>query len=273
VLAVNEWLAIRGNQDGPLFPRILKGGHVTAKQISNVYVNLLIKRLADAAGLDTRAVSGRSLRTAIAGATTFSRVASRLRGAPELAASPDAIDALRQSARPSGKPGAAGTWESDAEGIGPISFDTSARWETRLGMMIDELSRLQSAVVSERMKHLGITRIQYIALSEISNSPGLPQSDLARRLNLTKEGVSGLVSRLAAGGWVFRRSDPGDSRVRLLYLTDKSSELMRELRHIVEEVTVATFRNIAEDTGHDLLRVLAGMKTVLLAISSSGVVI
>lgn len=271
VRAVKEWLVVRGGQDGPLFPRILKGGKITQDHLSGSYVNLLTKRLASAAGLEAHVLSGRSLRSGVAGSTTFSRVAARIRDIPDVPAKflsglnkqPTSPMFTEDDATPSE--------QISVQEIASISIDSNARWEIRLGMMIDELSRLQSAVMSERMKHLGATRIQYIALSQISASSGLAQADLAKRLNLTKEGVSGLVSRLVSGGWVRRQVDERDSRVRWIYLTDKARDLMAELRHVAEQVTITIFRNITEDTGFDLLRVLGGMKAVLVAMAEADV--
>jgi DNA-binding MarR family transcriptional regulator/site-specific recombinase XerC len=259
VLAIRRWLTMRGTAPGALFPRILKGGKITLTPLSSVYVTLMIKRLADIAGLPSGALSGRSLRTGVAGLTRFGPVSSRLRGVSDFF--PQA------SYMPTREPSVSGAAWSSA--TGPISLDVSARWETRLGMLIDELSRLQTAVVSERMKYLGTTRIQYIALSEISRAGGLAQSDLARRLDLTNVGVSGLVSRLVAGGWAVRVVDRVDNRIKRVHLTDKARVLMRELQHIVEDVTAATFRHIAENDGYDLLRILGGMKIVLGALNGA----
>jgi DNA-binding MarR family transcriptional regulator len=57
------------------------------------------------------------------------------------------------------------------------------------------------------------------ALMELHRSGALSQSELTRRLELTKGTVSRIVDRLAARGWVLRAPSPSDRRVAIVELT------------------------------------------------------
>jgi DNA-binding MarR family transcriptional regulator len=57
------------------------------------------------------------------------------------------------------------------------------------------------------------------ALMELHRSGALSQSDLTRRLELTKGTVSRIVGLLAARGWVKRAPSPSDRRVAIVELT------------------------------------------------------
>lgn len=64
--AMLAWLALRGDQDGPLFLRIWKGGRLSDRRISAVHVGRVLKRQARGAGLDPTKFSGHSLRAGLA---------------------------------------------------------------------------------------------------------------------------------------------------------------------------------------------------------------
>lgn len=57
-----EWLAAAGITSGPIFRRINRGDHLTDEPLSAQSVALIVKKYADAAGLDVEKLSGHSLR-------------------------------------------------------------------------------------------------------------------------------------------------------------------------------------------------------------------
>lgn len=66
VRALEDWIAHRGREPGPLFTRILKGGRITWRRLSDQSVSLIVKKGATAMGLDARQFSGHSLRAGLA---------------------------------------------------------------------------------------------------------------------------------------------------------------------------------------------------------------
>ena len=62
VKALRDWLFVSGITDGPVFRSMHKGGRVGAKRLSANAVAEIVKRLANAAGLDSARYSGHSLR-------------------------------------------------------------------------------------------------------------------------------------------------------------------------------------------------------------------
>jgi site-specific recombinase XerD len=70
VRAVKAWLA-RVGSDGPLFRSVNKGGAIGTERLSDKAVVLVVKRTAEAAGLDPAAYAGHSLRSGFA--TTAAR--------------------------------------------------------------------------------------------------------------------------------------------------------------------------------------------------------
>lgn len=59
---LREWLEAAGIVSGPLFRRVNRGDHLTGETLSAQSVALIVKKYAEAAGLDVGALSGHSLR-------------------------------------------------------------------------------------------------------------------------------------------------------------------------------------------------------------------
>ena len=59
------------------------------------------------------------------------------------------------------------------------------------------------------------------AMLELSRTPGISQSELARAIGLRKSTVSRIVGNLERRGWVDRRRSSEDRRVAELVLTDE----------------------------------------------------
>lgn len=59
---LKEWLSAAGIASGPIFRRINRGDHLTDEPLSAQSVALIVKKYADAAGLDVERLSGHSLR-------------------------------------------------------------------------------------------------------------------------------------------------------------------------------------------------------------------
>jgi site-specific recombinase XerD len=62
VAAYWDYVDAAGIASGPMFRRLDRGGHITDKRLSAQSVALIVKRYAEAAGLDWRNLSGHSLR-------------------------------------------------------------------------------------------------------------------------------------------------------------------------------------------------------------------
>jgi len=105
-------------------------------------------------------------------------------------------------------------------------------WDARLGFLMHDVSRLRRSVFDEFMKPLGVTRSQWWVLAYLSRHDGMIQSDLANVLELGKAALGGLIDRLEAGGFIMRRSDELDRRVKRIFLSNSGAHLVKEMvRH------------------------------------------
>lgn len=73
--------------------------------------------------------------------------------------------------------------------------------------------------LSDVLDGQNMTLAQFEVLATLYHSEGLSQKELAELLLVTKGNVCGLLDRLEKLGWVMRRPDPEDGRVRRVHLT------------------------------------------------------
>src|SRR5258708_530240 len=100
---------------------------------------------------------------------------------------------------------------------------------TRLGFLIHDVSRLRRNAFDRLMRPLGVTRSQWWVLAHASRHDGLMQTELAELLDVGKVTLGGLIDRLEAGGWVVRRPDKVDRRVKRIFLTSRTDQLFKQM--------------------------------------------
>lgn len=66
VEALNAWVAAAGITSGPLFRSVNRWGHIQASRLSDYSVALVVKKVAESAGLDPANYAGHSLRAGLA---------------------------------------------------------------------------------------------------------------------------------------------------------------------------------------------------------------
>lgn len=76
-------------------------------------------------------------------------------------------------------------------------------------------------VFDRRVRSLGLTRPQWLALTRLHRRPGASQSELADVMEIEKAPAGRLIDRLEEKGWIERRPDAADRRVNRIYLTDR----------------------------------------------------
>jgi DNA-binding MarR family transcriptional regulator len=137
-------------------------------------------------------------------------------------------------------------------------------WELRLGFLVHDVSRLRRRVVDRALKPLGVTRSQWWVLAFLSRSDGMSQVALADELDLGKVALGQLIDRLEKTGFVSRRADEEDRRIKRVFLTRRGQALIARIR---ESVTVTEKEILEKIDQADLRatgRALRAMKEKLL---------
>ncbi len=139
-------------------------------------------------------------------------------------------------------------------------------WDSRLGFLMHDVSRLRRSVFDEFMKPMAMTRSQWWILAHLSRHDGMIQSDLANVLDIGKAALGGLIDRLEVPGFIERRADDHDRRVKRIYLTAKGTQIIAEMRSRSHEMSDRILDGLTTEARHSLVDMLALVKRNLLTI-------
>ena len=139
-------------------------------------------------------------------------------------------------------------------------------WDSRLGFLMHDVSRLRRSVFDEFMKPMAMTRSQWWILAHLSRHDGMIQSDLANVLDIGKAALGGLIDRLEASKFLERRSDDNDRRAKRIYLTSKGTQSILEMRLHNHEMSERILDGLDSEARNALVDMLSLVKKNLLAI-------
>lgn len=132
--------------------------------------------------------------------------------------------------------------------------------DVRLGFLIHDVSRLRRNAFDQLMRPLGVTRSQWWVIAHLSRHDGMMQTDLATLLDIGKVTLGGLVDRLEAGGWVERRADPSDRRVKRVFLTKTAHGLINDMRSVEHRHNSSVLKGFSREERTQLTDMLSRVK-------------
>jgi DNA-binding MarR family transcriptional regulator len=98
-----------------------------------------------------------------------------------------------------------------------------------LGTTIHRVAQLIQRRIDEEIRDTGLTRMSWMAASQVDATPGLTIGELAARLEIGPATSGQLVDRMTRDGWVERSADPADRRALSVTLTPKAHAALRML--------------------------------------------
>ena len=134
-----------------------------------------------------------------------------------------------------------------------------------LGFLLHDVARLRSTSFDQMMKPLGITRAQWVVLGFLYRDDGLTQAELAKRLDLGRVSLGGIIDRLEAAGWVRRSQDENDRRANRVWLTDKVVDVRRQMQRRVDSLNEISLAGLDEHQIDALVDTLNVIKRNLIA--------
>ena len=103
-----------------------------------------------------------------------------------------------------------------------------------IGVVISDVARLLRTEFDRRVRRLGITRGQWLVLTRLHRHPGASHSELAEMMEVEKATAGRMIDRLVANGWVERRTQPDDRRVKRVYLTPEAERVHKRIWRVAE---------------------------------------
>ena len=124
---------------------------------------------------------------------------------------------------------------------------------------LGEVQRLLRAYADKRAACHGITRAQWAVLAKVERCEGMKQTELAEQLEMQPITLTRLIDRLCDRGWIERRLDDSDRRVKRLYLRKAARPLLGKLAGVRSDITATALAGIAPA---DTQRLLAQLETI-----------
>jgi DNA-binding MarR family transcriptional regulator len=132
-----------------------------------------------------------------------------------------------------------------------------------IGWLMGDVGRLLRKLIDRRLGGIGLTRAQWQALGNMRRCGPMTQAALADVLEVETATIARLVDRLETAGWVTRRPDPGDRRVKLVSLTGKAEAILEEVGPIGQELQEDMLADLGPKERAELADALVTIKTRL----------
>jgi MarR family transcriptional regulator, transcriptional regulator for hemolysin len=137
--------------------------------------------------------------------------------------------------------------------------------EEYIGVVISDVARLLRTEFDRRVRRLGITRAQWLVLTRLHRRPGASHSELAEMVEVEKATAGRMIDRLVANGWVERRSEPGDKRVKRVYLTREAERVHKRIWRVAEDTVETALADLSARESKQLFTLLQRVKETLVS--------
>lgn len=81
----------------------------------------------------------------------------------------------------------------------------------------------------KRLQVYGLTPVQNLVLLALAEEEGLSAGEIGKRLLLDNATLSGVLDRLAEGGWIIKKVSEEDKRLLQIYLLPKGKNILNAL--------------------------------------------
>jgi MarR family transcriptional regulator, transcriptional regulator for hemolysin len=149
-------------------------------------------------------------------------------------------------------------WDSERGGL---------KESRRFGFLLKDVTRLYVQRFEQHAASLGLTLAQCRTLMRLADHEGVSQVRLAELTDLEPMALVRILDRMESEGWLERRGDPHDRRVRCLYLTGKAKPRLDDIRRVMDVTLSDAFCGIAKRQSDVLTELLDRVRSNLLALS------
>ena len=118
---------------------------------------------------------------------------------------------------------------------------------TKTWLAVVRAYNLADAAMATRLAVIGLRIGEHEVLATLATVSGITQQELASRCFVAKSGVSMLLAQMEAKGWVRRKADASDARVKRLALTAAGRAIAAQSMKVQAEVVTAMVAGSSEE--------------------------
>ena len=134
-----------------------------------------------------------------------------------------------------------------------------------IGVVISDVARLLRTEFDRRVRRLGITRAQWLVLTRLHRHPRASLSELAEMMEVEKATAGRMIDRLVANGWVERRTQRDDRRVKRVHLTPEAERVHKRIWRVAEATVEDALAGLSAQESRQLMALLQRVKKTLVA--------
>lgn len=132
--------------------------------------------------------------------------------------------------------------------------------DERFGFLISDVGRLTGKRFDDLAKSsVDLTRAQCRVLAYLAHYGDTNQARLADLLEVAPISAGRLLDRMEEGGWIERRQDAADRRVRTIHPTPKAREAYAKVKAMAVEVYEESLKGVPSETRRGLIAGLQAM--------------
>lgn len=132
-------------------------------------------------------------------------------------------------------------------------------------ILIHDAARLMRTRFDQLARSHDMTRAQWVILARLHRQPGLSQNELAILCDVEPITIARHIDRLEARGYLERRSDPADRRIKRLHLLPAAQSQFAEMGRMRDIMSEEAFSHLTSDEREQLTNILFKIKEKLSA--------
>ncbi len=141
--------------------------------------------------------------------------------------------------------------------------------QRNFGFILTDIAKLLQIHFDRRVKCLGLTRSQWWVLNQLYREQGVSQSQLADDLDIERPALGRLLDRLEVKGWVTRKADEHDRRVKRVWLTDEVGPTIATLRRVAAQLRGDAVAGLSISQQDDFVDLLLHIKRNLVDLETN----
>ena len=133
-------------------------------------------------------------------------------------------------------------------------------FEENIGLLIHDVGRLLRVLYDRQMASIGLTRSQWWLLTYLYFKDGINQKDLASLMDMEKAPLSRLLDRMEIKGWILRKNETKDRRIKNIYLSESVKPLIGSMRKKAAEYREDSLSVLSDEELNSLRNLLQTLK-------------
>jgi DNA-binding MarR family transcriptional regulator len=147
-----------------------------------------------------------------------------------------------------------------SDGVGAIPNAEAAPGTPMLLYLVKQIELAVRARLDDLVRPVGLTALQYTALTVLERNKDLSAAQLARRSFVTAQAMADMVTALESRGLIERHRDTADRRRLVIALTTLGQDLVDQYRDQVRAIEADMLVGLSEEEITDLRHSLAACR-------------